>query len=165
MDALPQTYSQVRSPRLRLPRITRAILRFWDGYRLCADLIVVSLTGGLLRVAHPVRRGSRVRLLFLTRTGPVLGDAELLRPLSWTEQPFRFTFLSGPDQRRLLADLPPGSFPTNLFQEYEGIAGIPEYNVTTGFSSRSLSTHALAFRAVAATLGLGGLLYLFLHLK
>ncbi|PYV96545.1 MAG: hypothetical protein DMG89_17185 [Acidobacteria bacterium] len=45
--------------------------------------------------------------MFLTETGPVLGEAELLRPISWTAQPFRFVSLREGDQHRLEAAIQP----------------------------------------------------------
>jgi hypothetical protein len=41
--------------------------------------------------------------MFLTQKGPVLGSAEMLSPVSWTQQPFRFVALAHSDQRRLQA--------------------------------------------------------------
>ena len=39
--------------------------------------------------------------MFVTPTGPVLGTAEMLKPVSWNQQPFRFVGLEQDDQRRL----------------------------------------------------------------
>jgi hypothetical protein len=39
--------------------------------------------------------------MFLTHTGPVLGAAEMLSPLTGTQQPFRFVSLPVDDRRRL----------------------------------------------------------------
>jgi len=39
--------------------------------------------------------------MFVTPTGPVLGTAEMLKPVSWGQQPFRFVGLEKDDQRRL----------------------------------------------------------------
>jgi len=39
--------------------------------------------------------------MFLTGAGMVLGSAEMLSPLSWSLQPFRFVALAGDDQNRL----------------------------------------------------------------
>jgi hypothetical protein len=64
-------------------------------------LKVVSLTGGLLSVAHPVDTGCNAKLMFLTGAGMVLGSAEMLSPLSWGLQPFRFVALQRDDQDRL----------------------------------------------------------------
>lgn len=68
-----------------------------------------SLTGGLLSLPKPLDRGSRARVLFLTQTGPVLGMAEMLRPLSWTEQPFRFLTMHEEDERKLRAATQPAA--------------------------------------------------------
>jgi len=84
-----------------LSDITPAVLRFEDGHRTQGQLEVISLTGGILSLAKPVVGQSRVKLMFVTPTGPVLGTAEMLKPVSWTQQPFRFVGLEGDDQRRL----------------------------------------------------------------
>jgi len=80
---------------------TTAVLRLKDGRRVPGKLKVVSLTGGLLSVTHPVDTGSNAKLMFLTGAGMVLGSAEMLSPLSWTLQPFRFLALDHDDQNRL----------------------------------------------------------------
>jgi len=66
-----------------------------------------SLSGGLLGVPKPLNQGAHVKLMFLTETGPVLSEAELLRPISWTAQPFRFVSLREGDQHRLEAAIQP----------------------------------------------------------
>jgi hypothetical protein len=48
-------------------------------------------------------QGTRIKVMFLTQTGPVLGSAEMLSPVSWTQQAFRFVALASGDQRRLQA--------------------------------------------------------------
>ena len=70
---------------------------------MTGNLEVVSSTGGLLRLSKPLILGTRIKLLFLTESGPVLGAAEMLSPISWTHQPFRFVALAYGDQRRLQA--------------------------------------------------------------
>ena len=65
------------------------------------------MSGGLLGVPRPLNQGAHVKLMFLTETGPVLGEAELLRPVSWTAQPFRFVSLREGDQHRLQAAIEP----------------------------------------------------------
>ena len=77
------------------------MLRFPNGQRTCADLRVISLTGGLLSLSQPVIQGSRVKLMFLTGAGSVLGGAEMLRPVTNALQPFRFVSLAADDHRRL----------------------------------------------------------------
>jgi hypothetical protein len=67
------------------------------------------MSGGLLGVPRPLNQGAHVKLMFLTETGPVLGEAELLRPVSWTAQPFRFVSLREGDQHRLQAAIQPST--------------------------------------------------------
>ncbi len=90
-----------RAQRLNLSDLTPAVLRFEDGHRTQGQLEVISLTGGVLGLPKPVVRASRVKLMFVTPTGPVLGTAEMLKPVSWNQQPFRFVGLEKDDQRRL----------------------------------------------------------------
>jgi hypothetical protein len=101
VNALPQPNPDRRAPRLNLSDVTPAVLRFEDGHRTQGQLEVISLTGGILCLPKPVVRESRVKLMFVTPTGPVLGTAEMLKPVSWTQQPFRFVGLDRDDQRRL----------------------------------------------------------------
>jgi hypothetical protein len=101
MTYLPQSQANWRSPRVQLADITPAVLRLPDGCRHRGTLETLSLTGGLLSVSTTLDRGSRIKLMFLTQTGPVLGAAEMLSPVSTTRQPFRFVALEECDQRRL----------------------------------------------------------------
>jgi hypothetical protein len=97
MDAL----SQLRAPRVHFADSTPAVLRFHDGQRASGKLQVLSVTGGLLSLPIPIDQGSQVKLMFLTHTGPVLGAAEMLSPVTSTQQPFRFVSLPVDDRRRL----------------------------------------------------------------
>ncbi len=103
MSSLP--YSKHPNPRrpkrVRPAEYTPAVLRIEDGSCTQATLQLFSITGGLLLLPKPLDRGSRARLLFLTQSGPVLGMAEMLKPVSWTEQPFRFIGLEESDRQRL----------------------------------------------------------------
>jgi hypothetical protein len=103
MTNLPASHTYWRSPRVRLADITPAVLRLPDGRSHRGKLETVSLTGGLLSMAKMLDRGSRIKLMFLTHKGPVLGAAEMLSPVSTTRQPFRFVALEEGDQRRLRA--------------------------------------------------------------
>jgi hypothetical protein len=103
MTYLPHSHTYWRSPRVRLADITPAVLRLADGRRHRGELETISLTGGLLSMPNMLDRGSRIKLMFLTPTGPVLGSAEMLSPVSTTRQPFRFVALEEGDQRRLQA--------------------------------------------------------------
>jgi hypothetical protein len=99
----PPASSACRAPRIRPTEYTPAVIRFQGGDSVTGNLEVVSATGGLLRLSKPLILGARIKLLFLTESGPVLGAAEMLSPISWTHQPFRFVALAYGDQRRLQA--------------------------------------------------------------
>jgi hypothetical protein len=103
MAYLPQTPANRRAARAWLADSTPAILRFKDGRCTPGKLQVISLTGGLLCLSNLLGQGSRVKLVFVTDSGPVLGAAEMLSPISWTQQPFRFLALDECDQRKLRA--------------------------------------------------------------
>ena len=92
-----------RAPRVRTTECTPAVLRFPSGDCVTGRLEVFSSTGGLLCLSKPLIRGTRIKVMFLTQTGPVLGSAEMLTPVSWTQQPFRFVAWLTGDQRRLQA--------------------------------------------------------------
>jgi hypothetical protein len=101
MDGLSPLHAQVRAPRVHLADFTPAVLRFQDGQRASGELQVLSVTGGLLSLPSPIDQGSQVKLMFLTHTGAVLGAAEMLSPVTGTQQPFRFVSLPVDDRRRL----------------------------------------------------------------
>jgi hypothetical protein len=92
-----------RSQRLRLAESIPIVLRRQDGNRVPGKLRCVSLTGGLVLPASLLPPGSLVKLIFITPKGPITGTAEMLRPVSWTEQPFRFAAIQNSVQRRLRA--------------------------------------------------------------
>ena len=79
------------------------VLRYPDGRRFSGQLEVISITGGLLCIRQPLQQGSLVKLMFLAKTGSVLGSAEMLSPVAWGQQPFRFVALHEDDQSRLHA--------------------------------------------------------------
>lgn len=95
--------SACRAPRIRPTEHTPAVIRFQGGDSVTGNLEVISSTCGLLRLSKPLMLGTRIKLMFLTESGPVLGAAEMLSPISWTHQPFRFVELTYGDQRRLQA--------------------------------------------------------------
>jgi hypothetical protein len=103
MPYLPQSQppSARRAERVRFDESMPVVLRLRDGRRCSGQLQVVSLTGGLLGVPKPVEPGSVGKLMFLTRNGPVLGEAQMLAPLSWERQAFRFVTLHDDDHGRL----------------------------------------------------------------
>jgi hypothetical protein len=101
MERLAPSQPAPRATRVYFAEPTPAVLRLENGARVPGNLKVVSLTGGLLSVAHPVDTGRSARLMFLTETGMVHGIAEMLSPLSWSVQPFRFVALHHDDQNKL----------------------------------------------------------------
>jgi hypothetical protein len=90
-----------RAPRTWFAETTPAVLRCQDGRRVRGKLHIISLTGGLLWLSTPLDQGARVKLMFLTRRGSVLGAAEMLSPVSWRLQPFKFVKLYDDDELRL----------------------------------------------------------------
>jgi hypothetical protein len=86
---------------VRMGSTTPAILRLADGRQHRGQLDALSLTGGLLNLPSVVDPGSRLKVLFVTRTGPVLASVEMLPPISTTGQPFQFLAIEEAHQRRL----------------------------------------------------------------
>lgn len=101
MAYFPQPPMPRRPDRVRFTDTIPAVLRFSDGQRASGKLRVVSVTGGLLSLPRPVRQGSVAKLMFLTSAGSILGSAEMLSPVSWELQPFRFVGLPDDDHSRL----------------------------------------------------------------
>ena len=95
--------SACRAPRIRPTEYTPTVIRLQGGDSVTGNLEVISSTGGVLRLSKPMILGTRIKLMFLTESGPVLGAAEMLTAISWTHQPFRFVALTYGDQRRLQA--------------------------------------------------------------
>jgi hypothetical protein len=92
-----------RSQRLHLADSIPIVLRRHDGRRISGKLQCVSMTGGLIASASLLPPGSIVSLIFVTPKGPVTGTAEMLHPVSWVEQPFRFAAIPHSGQQRLRA--------------------------------------------------------------
>jgi hypothetical protein len=163
-----------REPRLRLTDLTPAVLRLQNGGCITGSLDVISLTGGLLCLSRPVDRGSNVKRMFLSRNGPVLGTAEMLSPVSWTRQPFRFIALSYGDQHRLQAATrwsPQSSAPTQAVESGRAFDYEQEWidKYRTAIAQRKEPRRFLKLVLVAgmlATLSLGYAIYVFsLHLR
>jgi hypothetical protein len=104
-----------RSQRLQLAEAIPIVLRHPDGHRVPGRLQCVSLTGGLIAPASLLPPGSMVNVIFVTPKGPVTGTAEMLRPVSWTEQPFRFASLPDSGQHRLRAVIDMVYAPAEIF--------------------------------------------------
>jgi hypothetical protein len=175
MTAFPQLVPTHRAARLQVTDFTPAVLRFQNGGCTTGSLEVISLTGGLLCLSKPIDRGSRVKLMFLSQKGPVLGTAEMLRPVSGTRQPFQFLALSYGDQRRLQAATEgscskPGA--PSQTMECSQIADreqewIEKYRAAISHRKQPRSVLKLVLGAgTLATLSLGYAIYLFsLHLR
>jgi hypothetical protein len=101
MSYLREMYGVRRAPRARFAETTPAVLRLQNGGRVSGKLQVISVTGGLLSLTESLDQGSRVKLMFVTQSGPVLGAAEMLHPTVTGAQPFKFTTLLDDDRRRL----------------------------------------------------------------
>lgn len=101
MSPFLQAAPRRRPPRVQFTQTPPAVLRFQTGRRVRGKLQVVSVTGGLLNLSSPLDQGSRVKLMFLTDAGTVLGTAEMLPSLSATLQPFRFVGIDEGDESRL----------------------------------------------------------------
>jgi hypothetical protein len=86
---------------MQFAHTTPAVLRFQNGRRIRGKLQVISITGGLLNLSSLAEQGSRVKLMFLTDAGTVLGTAEMLPSLSGTLQPFRFITIDENHERKL----------------------------------------------------------------
>lgn len=103
MNCPPPTYPVQRATRVHLADAPPVVLRGDDGSSISGRLEVVSINGGLLSLARPRQHGSVVKLMFVTDRGPVLALAELLPPLSWVHQPFRFLEFGQRAERALRA--------------------------------------------------------------
>src|SRR5690349_7621682 len=101
MAYLPNHQAPRRPDRVRFAEAIPAVFRLQDGNRASGRLKVVSITGGLLALSKPIRQGQIGKIMFLTAKGSVLGSAEMLTPLSWELQPFKFIALPDDDHSRL----------------------------------------------------------------
>jgi hypothetical protein len=162
MTGLSPLHAQLRSPRVQLADFTPAVLRFDDGQRASGMVQVLSLTGGLLSLPSPIHQGSQVKLLFLTRTGPVLGAAEMLSPVTSTQQPFRFLSLPVDDCRRLGAAIQ-SSLNLNTSHEDAAEQKWMEKLKAASVAEKEPRRRIYGFAVSAVVLGmlcLGGILYL-----
>src|SRR4026208_673819 len=96
----PVSSLPTRAPRVRTTEYTPAVLRFPSGDTVTGRLEVFSATGGLLCLPKPLISGTRIKVMFLTPKGPVLGAAEMLTPVSWNQQAFRFVSPAHEDLRK-----------------------------------------------------------------
>jgi hypothetical protein len=152
------------APRFRLAETTPAVLQFQDSRVTPGELQVISRTGGLLSLSKSVDQGSVVKLMFQTHRGPVSGTAEMLRPLSWSHQPFRFLGLEQDDQHRMQA-----AFQSGLYRNIEEEEWIEEFRAAIVNWNPPPQRHflrAVLAAVTLATLCLGSVIYVFsAHLR
>lgn len=153
MTYLPQTLDTRRPARVRLADVTPAVLRSSDGGCTTGELQVVSLSGGLLGLRQPLHQGSSVKLMFLTPSGPVLSAAEMLSPVTHSQQPFRFTGISNDDLRKLQCTIQTSLYPKSSEDE----AWIEKYRAAVAQAEppRSSFSRALLWTFTLGLLGLG----------
>lgn len=72
---------------------------------MAGNLQVISVAGGMLRLSQPLDPSTRASVMFLGGRGAVLGKAEMLSPLSCTQQAFRFVALDRNSQRNLQLEI------------------------------------------------------------
>jgi hypothetical protein len=105
MTHFPQPHISRRAPRVQLGGAVPAAIQMDDGQRTKAKLQTISVTGGLLQIARALEHGDFVEIAFPTKSGPVHGMAEMLRPTRKATdgclQPFRFIALGDDDHRKL----------------------------------------------------------------
>jgi len=101
MPYAPQTEFRERAQRIGFEEKTPVVVRFPGGVRCSAQLQVISVTGGLLCLQRPVQPGAVGKLMFLTNKGCIAGEAQMLTPVAWDRQPFKFTTLLEQDHYRL----------------------------------------------------------------
>jgi len=117
-----QMYASRRASRFRLAETTPAVLEFQDSSVTPCELQTISRTGGVLSLPKAVDQGSVATLMFRTHKGPVFATTEMLPPLAWNDQPFRFVELKEDDKRRLLA-----AFQSRLYRNIQEEEWIEEF--------------------------------------
>jgi hypothetical protein len=161
MSSLPPSMPH-RSPRARLAASTPAVFRLADGRSSRGDLQVISVTWGLVALPKPIDRGSRVMLMFLTQNGTVLGNAEMLKPISWDLQPFRFVALDETNRTRLKSVVR-----ASLSQNHPEYDWVENYRtkLSTKQPARKRFSRALLAALTLATAGLGSVLLYSAYLR
>src|SRR5258708_30668902 len=134
MTKVLQSEPNRRPPRVQFTHTPEAVLRFQSGHRVRGKLQVISIAGGLLSMSSLLDQGSRVKLMFLTDAGTVVGTAEMLPSISGTLQPFRFVVIDESDERRL-RDVIQSSADQNRLEQrsiVKGMAWRPPASPTVG---------------------------------
>ena len=102
MTHFPQPHPSRRAARIQLGDSVLAAIRLEDGRRTKGKLQTISVTGGLLRLAHSLGQGDFVEVAFQTQAGPVHGMAEVLSPMRKMDdcvlQAFKFVAIEDDDR-------------------------------------------------------------------
>ncbi len=159
MSYSAQVHAIRRVPRFRLTDITPAVLQFPNGRRAAGELHVISCNGGLLLLTEPVHQGAVVELTFQTHRGPVLATAEMLNPVTSTQQPFRFVKLPEDDERTLQA-----AFQSGLYRNTDEEELIEELRAAVANWNPPVWRRPFITRLVTELLVLVGCLVLYLYL-
>ena len=107
MAHFPQPHPSVRAPRVRVPN-SESVNFSLEGKRVPAVLREISITGGLAQLNGAVHEGTLAELQMQSKSGPITGLVELLRPATrpfGKVQPFRFVALGEQDHERLASVL------------------------------------------------------------
>ena len=160
MSYSPQTHANRRVPRFRLTDTTSAVLQFQDGRRAAGELHVISRKGGLLLLPAPVHQGSVVNLTFHTHRGPVFGTAEMLIPVSDTQQPFRFVALPAGAERTLHA-----AFQSGLYRNIDEEERIEELRAAVANWNPSPWWRHFFIKLAMGVIALGVLVYAFYTIR
>jgi hypothetical protein len=158
MNLLPQ-HAQQRAARLQLGEGIPAVLRDPNGDCNSASLKSVSLTGGLLSLPQGFDEGYSFKLMFVTHTGPVMGAAKMLGPVSNNLQPFQFVSLHQNDKRKLGEAIRTCLEPDDSRQQF-----IEKYRIVAAKRDNRTRRRTKMIVTVSSlvALGLGGLFY-FIH--
>jgi hypothetical protein len=117
-----EMYASRRASRFRLADMTPAVLQFPDSSATECELHTISRTGGALSLSKAVDPGSVATLMFRTHKGLIFATIQMLPPLSWNHQPFRFLDIKEDDKRRLLA-----AFQSGLYRNIQEEEWIEEF--------------------------------------
>jgi hypothetical protein len=142
-----QMYASRRAARFRLAETTPALLLFQDSSVRGCELQMISRTGGVLSLSKAVDPGSVATLMLRTHKGLVFATAEMLLPLPWNHQPFRFAELEEDDNRTLLA-----AFQSGLYRNIQEEELIEEFRAAIVNWNPPVRKHVFRPVLAAATL-------------
>ena len=101
----------------------------------------------MLSLSKAVDPGSVATLMFRTHKGLVFATTEMLPPLSWNDQPFRFVEIKEDDKRTLLA-----AFQSGLYRNVQEEEWIEEFRAAIANWNPPVRKHFFRPVLAAATL-------------